>query len=420
MANLKQRSGQVNIRVGGNTQEAAKLVDSLANGTILQKDKENTSNPTQTPPLDFTLDLLYLMSNISSLIGANWWLGIPFFDVPNAPLDLMVYGEAILGDHMLGYQIGNEPDLYVAHGHRNQGYGPFDYFGEFNDTINKIAANDSIPVKNNLIGPNVASGDGNWTPEMVWNTGFLDAYKDSLKYLAVEHYPTDNCAAQFGGPNDPKSKDPQTELAGFVTHQAGQGIAAPYLNSTGLAQVYQKPMIMFETNTASCGGFAGISNSFVAALWALDYGLQLAHSNFSGANLHVGGQHVFYNPFTPPPTNQSAFNQWTVGPIYYSMLAVAEAFGSSGTAQIMDLYPQSQYQPNYAIWENGKASKFALFNFVSDNTTASDYTFVFSVEGGVPSQVKVKYLLAPFLTSKDNITWAGQVSAVPASVLHHC
>lgn len=55
---------------------------------------------------------------------------------------------------------------------------------------------------------------------------------------------------------------------------------------------------MFETNSASCGGFPGISDSFGAALWGLDYALQMAYSNFSGALFHVGGQHVYYNPFT--------------------------------------------------------------------------------------------------------------------------
>ncbi|KAJ7822944.1 hypothetical protein B0H13DRAFT_2446768 [Mycena leptocephala] len=51
----------------------------------------------------------------------------------------------------------------------------------------------------------------------------------------------------------------------------------------------------FETNTASCGGFVGIPDAFGAALWGLDYVLQMAHSNFSGAMFHVGGQNVFYN-----------------------------------------------------------------------------------------------------------------------------
>jgi len=106
-----------------------------------------------------------------------------------------------------------------------------------------------------------------------------------------------------------------------------------------------------ETNTASCGGFPGISDSFGAALWALDYGLQMAFHNFSGALLHVGGQNVYYNVSAgsfrnqsyanqmldyshllvcyplllltltahkqmlriAPPTNQSTFHQWTIG-----------------------------------------------------------------------------------------------------------
>ena len=52
---------------------------------------------------------------------------------------------------------------------------------------------------------------------------------------------------------------------------------------------------MFETNTASCGGFAGISDSFGAALWGIDYGMQLAFGNFTHGLLHTGGQNAFYN-----------------------------------------------------------------------------------------------------------------------------
>jgi len=52
---------------------------------------------------------------------------------------------------------------------------------------------------------------------------------------------------------------------------------------------------MFETNTASCGGFAGISDSYGAALWAIDYGFQLAYGNFTHGLLHTGGHNAFYN-----------------------------------------------------------------------------------------------------------------------------
>jgi hypothetical protein len=45
MSILHQRAGRVNIRVGGNTQEEATLVDSLPNGLLIQKDQASQSNP---------------------------------------------------------------------------------------------------------------------------------------------------------------------------------------------------------------------------------------------------------------------------------------------------------------------------------------------------------------------------------------
>ena len=75
MANIKERAGSVQVRVGGNTQESAELVPSLPNGTILAKDTSNTFNPTGTPPLAYTQDLFYLMGNISALTNTRWYLG---------------------------------------------------------------------------------------------------------------------------------------------------------------------------------------------------------------------------------------------------------------------------------------------------------------------------------------------------------
>ena len=75
MSNLVERAGWVQVRIGGNTQESAELVPSLPNGTILAKDYNNTSNPTDTPPLAYTADLLYLMANISKLTNTHWYLG---------------------------------------------------------------------------------------------------------------------------------------------------------------------------------------------------------------------------------------------------------------------------------------------------------------------------------------------------------
>ena len=117
-------------------------------------------------------------------------------------------------------------------------------------------------------------------------------------------YPTDNCFAIYGGSGSPHNY--QDEFINFLTHDgaySGRGMLNKFLNASSIAQTANKPMIMFETNTASCGGFPGVSDSFGSALWALDYGLQMAYSNFSGALLHVGGSSDTYNVRTIYPSN---------------------------------------------------------------------------------------------------------------------
>lgn len=111
-------------------------------------------------------------------------------------------------------------------------------------------------------------------------------------------YPDNNCAQVFPDSGFGPIKDPQVVFPDYLNHTSGVIIAQNYISSTALAQSVGKPFLMFETNTASCGGFPGLSDSFGAALWALDYGLQMAYSNFTGALLHVGGESDVYNVST--------------------------------------------------------------------------------------------------------------------------
>ena len=169
-----------------------------------------------------------------------------------------------------------------------------------------------IKNANKLIAPSL---QGTWKAEDLWATGYLDAYSTSISVMAMEQcvykfstvcfqgltgicgfsYPDQNCAAEFPSGGFGDIKDPQTVFPNYLTHASGVQMVQPYLNSAGIALQLGKEFMMFETNTASCGGFPGVSDSFGSALWAVDYGLQMAYSNFTGALLHVGGQNVSYN-----------------------------------------------------------------------------------------------------------------------------
>lgn len=72
----------------------------------------------------------------------------------------------------------------MSHGHRPSTYCPFNYFGEFRVLVAALGKDSKPRNQNLLIGPNIATGA--WTPEMVWNTDFVESYSPQLAYLAVE------------------------------------------------------------------------------------------------------------------------------------------------------------------------------------------------------------------------------------------
>ncbi|EIW56404.1 uncharacterized protein TRAVEDRAFT_72998 [Trametes versicolor FP-101664 SS1] len=415
LAAVVERAGSVRIRVGGNTQETATLVDSLADNAMIEKAKSAPSSSAKgdaTPTLLYTPELLHLLSNISALVNAKWYLGIPMNDTSNLRLQIAEAADAILGDNVLGYQVGNEPDLYADHGHRPADYDQNDYKTEFGVVVDAVQQDTKITNKNKLIAPSL---QGTWSPEDLFATGFLDSYASSMSVIAMEHYPDQNCAAEFPDGTFGPIKDPQTVFPNYLSHASGQNLVKPYLNTAGIAQQLGKEFMMFETNTASCGGFPGVSDSFGSAIWAVDYGLQMAYSNFTGALLHVGGQNVSYNPFTPPPTNLSVFDQWTVGPVFYSTLFMAEALGTTNSSRVVDLLPNdaNPFTPAYAIYEEHALARIALINFMDGQTAG--YNVTLSIGGNqvgepndTPAQVKVKYLLAPSVSEKEQITWANQ------------
>ncbi|KAF8056971.1 glycoside hydrolase family 79 protein [Lyophyllum atratum] len=403
LGQIQQRAGGIHIRMGGNTQDFAYHVDHIEDGHATAKEKSDPKNPTLTPAVLYTDEFFHIAANVSSLVNVGWYLGIPFNDT-NWRLIIAQKGQAILGDGLLGLQAGNEPDYYLSHKHRVEPYDVNEYTEEFASLVKAVQVDQNIPIKNMLIGPSLASGP--WEPDRLWPTGYLDRFKDSLKIITMEHYPSNNCFTRFGVGS---YVDPQETFHTFLSHDAGLNLVAKYRDTSNRARALGKPFIMFETNTATCGGLPGISDSFGAALWAIDYGLTMAATNFSGALLHVGGQNVYYNPFTAPPTNQTAFNQWTVGAIYYSVLIVAEVFGKSNVSQIVDTSNNGIYTPSYAIYDNGVLSKVALLNYMDDSTGAHDIMGTITVNGGqVPAEVHVKYFEASSVSVKTNITWAGQ------------
>ncbi|KZV91537.1 hypothetical protein EXIGLDRAFT_769782 [Exidia glandulosa HHB12029] len=397
MSTLKERGGPPVLRLGGNTQEKAELVDSIDGGGSLAKFAIGPTGFTNTPTLQFTVDIIKAVRAASDILGIKWFMGVPMNQTTPPRLEIVEQGESIMGEYLWGWQLGNEPDLYVSHNYRPANYTEEDYMAEYRTILDAVTADPLIQTKNNYGGPGVCCiwqlGD------LINNQNYLGQFGSQLNSLIIEHYPLDNC--------DPSAHDPQQVLNSYMNHPFAVSFGQQYAAIAETSNAAGKPVILLETNTASCNGFRGLSDSFAASLWATDLALQLASVNFTHMMLHLGGQAAYYNPFVPPPHNATAPFMWTVGPTMYAILLVAEALGQTGHARVADLGANAgnQYTPGYVIYEDNQPARVVLLNYMSDTSGASDYTAHISTSA---SEVKVRYLIAPQVSMKTNITFAGQ------------
>jgi hypothetical protein len=185
-----------------------------------------------------------------------------------------------------------------------------------------------------------------------------------------------------------------------------------------------KDVVMTEFNSVSCGGVPTISDTvrktktapcvtlthacfkFGAAMWTIDYALQLASNNFSAAYIHTRESGISYNLFDPPAAG-AVTGDWVTGPPYYALLVVAEALRSSSRNVVVDLDLASSRTQNtstvagYSIYDGGKPSRIVFFNFSGSQKAT------FAMPGSPNGAIAVRYLTAPNVTAKAGITWNG-------------
>lgn len=83
-------------------------------------------------------------------------------------------------NYFYSYLISN----LFSNGRRKPSYTPQDYSDEVGNLIKAIQADPGIKNKTMLIAPSVASIG--WSPEQIWDTGFIETHISHLSALAVE------------------------------------------------------------------------------------------------------------------------------------------------------------------------------------------------------------------------------------------
>lgn len=143
------------------------------------------------------------------------------------------------------------------------------------------------------------------------------------------------------------------------------------LTAEGLAR--DIPYILGETNSLYHQGKPGLSNSFGAALWNVDFGLYCASQSIRRVHLHQGTDYR-YAAWQPVQTDKTTRG---TKPPYYGNVMVAAMLrgsgddGSQGDVQIVHLPLARETEAAYAAYVDGRLARVAVVNLQEYNSTAA-------------------------------------------------
>lgn len=229
-------------------------------------------------------------------------------DEPVAAAREVAAAHAALGKYLAAVEIGNEPDAYGRHGFRAlpwiaQGYE--EEVSEYREAIARLTPD--VPIA----GPDVSGSGafGEWGEE--------EALSQRPVLLTGHHYPL-GCA-QTPAPSI------ESLLSPAIRGKEEQSLET-YMK---VADTYRVPMRIDETNTVSCGGVAGISDTFASALWATAYITQAMDAGAAGVNLEGNPTNcVGYTPLCAPDPTAVAAGGLRAQPEWYALLLTHSLIGA--------------------------------------------------------------------------------------------
>jgi hypothetical protein len=290
---------------------------------------------------------------------------------------------AVGARQIAAFELGNEPELYASFNwyRTRAGVGvrgraaDYDFSTYLADYAHVAAMLPRVP----LAGP--SSGSPTYLD-------YLGRFLSSVRRVAlvtVHAYPLRHCSPA-DHPTDAQLLAPASS-SGLAT-QVGAYVA--------VAHAHDLPLRVDEINSVSCGGYAPVTETFGAALWALETLEALDRVGVDGVNFHM-----------VPNTTQhliaatDAHGHWTatVLPEYYGALAFAQAApAGSRLASISGTLAPGLTA--FATRGPGPAVHVVLINTGSGLAAAR--------LAGLPSTVRLSRLLAPSLGATGSVTLGGQ------------
>jgi hypothetical protein len=322
------------------------------------------------------------LRGLLTAVGGRTILGVNLEEPPSispriARAEVAGFNRYIGSDLIQAFELGNEPEYFplsVVNGGRGH-----DTIAAYGQKFSQIAAQlRGAP----LAGP--ASVGKVWLGELGTVLSHLPAH---LKVATVHLYPLKNC-----------SLGAHPLLSQLLDRSSIQGLADSAHEMVRAAAAHGEPLRVDELNGITCGGKAGLSNSFGEALWALNALPALWKAGVQGVNYQtVDG--LLNQVITA--RHSAAGWRVSVEPVYYGLLAFAEA-APAGSHLLNTSNPGVADMYQFAVRAPDGSERVVLTNVGSTARTIAVSA------PGTRRAASLSLLSARSLTATGGTTLAGQ------------
>ena len=372
------------LRIGGNSTDQSYWHHRLPGGT----------------PISFELGQTWLHSvaaivralHARAILGLNAVARLPGMAASEARAVL----HALPVHSVVGFEIGNEPDLYwyrfrvqfASDSHSVLGlaaqdgiFSPAGYartFAAYAKALRRVAP--TTP----LVGPAVS----NPLRGLRWLTRLIHHDRASVGMLTAHRYPLSACVHNPSSPLYPS-------ISRLLSPQASAGMADSVRKAVALAHRNGLKFRLTEFNSVTCLGRLGVSNTFATALWAPDAMFQLLRAHVDGINLHLR----IDSPNAPFVLGPGGFD---ARPAFYGLVAFARMLGPGARLAPVNLHVRGARLSAWAVL----LGRHRLHLLVLDKSDRPARVRLELRDGR--GAAAVERLLAPSIGAEQGVTFAGQ------------
>ncbi|KAI2784317.1 hypothetical protein F4815DRAFT_441384 [Daldinia loculata] len=295
------------IRVGGNTADQTYLHDKLSTGndsfaipTPLTAKQFNITPSWYDSWADYFPEDTDIIYTLNLAVNDSAW---------STAVAQAEAAHKSLGKKLVQFELGNEIDHFINKRWRDQTWGVSTYMEQFRNVTGQIVNSEWYKAADDK--PTFQAGvfaDPPWVPDQqdevddfsIENLTLVERSEDRgiIGSYATHLYPQSTC----DGPRWLRMRLDLLSNHAVLWQVSDQPPftrnVSQYAPQVAAADKAGAPLVMGETNSVSCSGKSGISDTLGAALWGVDYVLTGASIGIRKTYFHLGAQSE-YSAFTP-------------------------------------------------------------------------------------------------------------------------